>query len=372
MFDFNASQYLIENTILVLTMILSLVSLVLVLILVGVQIVAPKTKARRERWLAVWRDAVMQSMVEDVKAMSFLPHSRRKAFLRLRAWHDIRARLRGESTEGLRRFAQVYGVEGTAQQLLRSRSLYKKLLAIESLGYLRCTEEIPILERMMKSKNPYISLAAAWALVRIDKMKYTAQILTEMAQRMDWSVNQARLMLYDMERENVRVAAETILETALPEEQARLLNVCNVVYPYLMADVVYARLTQTNSWATIPSIVLVQYLKTFRRSRAVPIVQKCLSNTAPSVRAAAAEALGRFGGREEIPLLEAVLDDDEWVVRSTAAKALCELPMLPQDILEDIILHAPSQRASDTLRHIVTEHPRRTSKRVSLENGSKV
>lgn len=369
MFDFNTSQYLVQNMVLVLTVILSAASVVLVLVLVGIQIAAPIRKTRRERWLILWRREVLQSVAGDMQAVSSLPRSRKKAFFRLRAWHDIRARLRGESTEGLRRFAQLNGVERTAQKLLHSRNLYKRLLAIESLGYLRCMEESSGLERMMKEKNPYTSLAAAWALVRIDKTHHTASVLKEMAKRMDWSVNQARLMLYDMERENVRVAAETILETASPQEQARLLNVCNVVYPYLMADVVYARIERAGSWAVIPDIVAVQYLKTFRRRRALPFVQECLRHPYPPARAAAAEALGRFGKEEELPLLQAFLDDEEWLVRSTAAKTLCEMPMITQDRLKNIALHSHSKRAGETMQHILSEHPRFADKRVLLKSG---
>lgn len=360
MFDFDAVQYVLQNAVLVLTLILSAVSVALVSVLVSVQVIAPRAKARRERWLVLWRNDVMQSLSAEAQTLPFLPRSRRKAFLRLRAWHDVRARLRGESTEGMARFAILNGVERTARQLLRSRSLYKRLLAIESLGYLGCREEIPALERVMNSTDPYTSLAAAWALVRIDSTHYTAPILTAIAQRMDWSVNQARLMLYDMERENVRSAAENILGTASPKEQARLLNICNVVYPYLMADVVYARLGDAASWATTPSAVVVQYLKTFRRRRALPIVQGCLGYTDRAVRAAAAEALGRFGGSEEVPLLVALLDDDEWLVRSAAAKALCEMPMLGQSAIEDILLHARTEQARGAMRHILAEYPHLT------------
>lgn len=253
--------------------------------------------------------------------------------------------------EHLQCVARRLQMERHAIALLRKRDIAMRLLAVEILGYLESVPAIPILRGFVDSPSAVISFAAARSLLQM-KQGFADRFVLLMTQRQDWSPAK--------------------LQAVVQEEAASL--ACPI------ADMVRT---------SPPSIArdLVQYLRFFDRSIAMPVLRHVLQNVidpgelagalkvlaaigteadAPlaaglasnadwRVRVQVANALGALRDASQIPVLTSLIDDTHWWVRYRAAQALASVSKEDEARLRTILKHITDRYGRDILTQIIAE-----------------
>ena len=120
----------------------------------------------RIRW---WPIIARATMTDDLDEKSELRVLRRGSRAKLlREWCRFRTLVRGSSSDSLERLAEELGLLRVARRLLHRRSVSNKLLAVQSLGFLRDDESWNEIEGLLEHRNITISITAATALVHIN------------------------------------------------------------------------------------------------------------------------------------------------------------------------------------------------------------
>lgn len=86
----------------------------------------------------------------------------------------------------LRRIASDSGLEQAALLLLRQAGRDRQVAAITSLGFMRSPSGWNVLVPLVRSQDPYISLAALTALVRIDELRAAPFLTLHFSAHPDW------------------------------------------------------------------------------------------------------------------------------------------------------------------------------------------
>ncbi len=114
------------------------------------------------------------------------PVSRTEAPEVLPQWAYFHEFVRGDCKNNLNRLARLAGIDIHAKQRLCSDSVRQRLIGIQVLGSLRDRESCRLLRPLVSDINPYLSLAAAHALMRISPQQEISRILPVLASRADW------------------------------------------------------------------------------------------------------------------------------------------------------------------------------------------
>ena len=273
----------------------------------------------------------------------------------LELWLQTLEMIKGPSRYTL----QLLGIElnfpRTALGLLRSSRLRDQLLGTAVLGHLGDHPVWGDIAPLVRDPHPVLSLAAMRSLLQIDPRRAAPILMEHMLLRDDWSIRQVIAALQDVDGAILVPSVLHALRMAREEHLPRLLPVVALVPP---SDV-WPRLMPLLEHTQSPDI-LSAALKACRHPYNLPMIRGLVSHSFWSVRAQAMSALGRLGGREEMPLLIAGLADREWWVRYRAARALVSLPVIPHAELQGLLSELSDPFAADILQQALAETARRT------------
>lgn len=313
-------------------------------------------RARRdERLRSIWRPLFAQAIASEIPVKpSAVKSSDASAVLRL--WLHFQESVEGEAHSRLNHVARDAGFRETAMAMLRSGDLLQRFIAITTLGHLGDRGVWEVLEREVRGDNPYLSLAAAQALVRIDPVNAIPLLLPLAKTRRDWSPSRVFLILLQIDRESLAEPLANAMVTIDDFPPAHFIR-----YLEALPGSAAMRSARTLLSVDAPIEVICTCLELLHDPADVDLARQYLPHSAWQVRVHAAKALGRVGLREDVPRLCGLLSDYEWWVRYRAAEAIVQMPFVTSGELAKIKANLVDHFASDMLDQAVAEQRLRSS-----------
>jgi hypothetical protein len=307
-----------------------------------------------EQAVAARWQGILLRCVEELPAP--LPALRRAdGYLFLRLWNRIHESLRGEAHERLNELALRLGADALAVRYLRSHDPRRELLGIVTLGNLRLPGAGKAVDRLIEHRSPVVSLRAAQALMRIAPWKGLPRLLYVAARRADWPIARVIALLREAPAERTGEALAKAIERSLaaPRASERLPRLLKLIDAASAETVRPALLRAMKRHPD--SETLAAGLAALRHPEDVALARRYARHEAWHVRLEAAKALGRLGGREDLPRLVSLLADRSWWVRHRAAQAIAALPWLKPQELQRLADTVSDRFAADALRESIAE-----------------
>jgi HEAT repeat protein len=319
---------------------------------VGLRVATIIGERRRARTVAQWRNIIATTALSSEKAESIpLPSlSRAQRTDLLEEWNRARDTVGGTAAENLVTLAKRLGLPEIAKQMLARRRLSTKLLAVQTLGHLRDKESWPAIEELLKSDNTAMSITAAVALTDIDPKLAVERLVPLITKRRDWPRTRVSRFLRMVGSELVSEPMYRAIRSSDPDEMVYLLQFVQLAE----SDVIDALAQDLIRTSKEPE-VLTAALKLVSGHAGVPRIAALARHETWFVRMQAAKVLGRVGQEEQLPLLESMLDDQEWWVRYRAAQSIVSLPFLGPNAVRQLRNRQKDRYARDILEQALAE-----------------
>jgi HEAT repeat protein len=226
------------------------------------------------------------------------------------------------------KFAERVAEAGTAGRLrvrLRRGGVRTRILAAAALANFRDEASRAALADALDDRNPEVRLTAALSLAASGRAPPPREVIRRLGIG---------------ERETSLLTVMLLVEMAQTDlDNVRALLLDTAAAPTVRAAAAEA-LARCDDFASVPGIAalavaadpwaseLPRYLAAlaeFEHPAASPAVLHGLQSPSPQVRAAAARAAGRIGVEQAVDGLDRLLDDPDWWVRFESARALLRL-----------------------------------------------
>jgi len=320
----------------------------LALQILQMRLVQGQRERRAARFVAAWRPLLFQATLGEQAALPRLERRDEESFLLL--WNELQDGLRGMPRAGLNRLAEAVRAHDVAVRRLRSGVMLQRLLALRTLGYLGRAADYGAVRAFLDDRRPYVSAAAARALVHIDPQRAPEELWPRLLSRPDWPVAQFAAVLREADLERLAGLLRSTLPGLAPSQLVRVLPLLSILGPET-ADALAGGLLEG---ADDPD-VLAQALKQARGGSLLPAAERLSRHPAWPVRTQAAAALGRFGGAAQRDLLLRMIRDPQWWVRYRAAQALLSGPFGSADEVKAAAAASGDRFAVDMLAHVQAE-----------------
>lgn len=313
-------------------------------------------RARRDvRLRATWRPLFAQAIASEMNGKPPAVN-RGDASALLRLWLHFQESVDGEAHGRLNRIALDAGFREIALFMLRRGDLLQRFLAITTLGHLGDRSVWAALHREVRGDNPYLSLAAVQAMVRIDPNTAIPLLLPLARLRRDWSPSRVFMILLQLDTKSLAEPLVNAMSSSDAFPPAHFIRYLEAL-PGNQAMRSVRMLLDRDA----PIEVICACLELLRDPADVDLARKYLPHAAWQVRVHAAKALGLIGSSDDVARLCGLLSDHEWWVRYRAAEALVHMPFVTGAELERIKKSLTDQFASDMLDQVVAEQRLRSS-----------
>ena len=295
-----------------------------------------------------WRPLLLRSAVGEEAPLPAL--RRGESALLLLLWNHLADSLRGPSHDRLRRIVAELGLHPKARRWLDGGQSCRQLLGLLTIGHMgRASDWQRVLE-LLADPRPYLSLAAARALLQIDPAHAAEPVIAELERRPNWPLARLAVLLRDAGSNHVFEPLRQRLETSGPALQVRLVRLIAAVDP-MRASAALERLLAGGA----DNEVLSMCLQHVHAPGALPRVRELAQHPVWWLRVQAAGALARIGTRDDIALLLTLMSDPQWWVRYRAAGALVAMPGITPQALAGLRDGLADRYARDMLTQVMFE-----------------
>jgi hypothetical protein len=322
---------------------------VLFAVILTIRVVQAARQRRAEKLVQRWRAVMTRALVEVPTTAPAL--RRRDAADVMSLWAYYHEFLRGDVKANLNRLAQLSGMDLHAKRALRSDSVRRRLLAIHVLGNLRDRETRALLRPIARSANPYLSLAAGHALMRINPREAVPEFVAMIAARPDWSPAKVMAILQEAGPE---VVSEPLAAAALRAEAAY--QPLLLVFLGVADEAVALRTIREILLATSDQQVLTTCLYQLSRMAhpdGLRLVRVYLEHPNWIIQLHAVQGVGRMGGEQDTDDLIRMLRHRKYWIRLRAAEALANLPRMDSHRLALIRDQQADRYARDILDEVI-------------------
>lgn len=297
---------------------------------------------------AVWQPILVDCL--DTVPTEFPPLDARdiKSFLVL--WNYFQETLRDAGKENLNAIARRLLLHEWSEHSLSRGSIRERLLAIQTLGWLKAENCWEQLEEIMRTADPVTSLCAAKALVRIDAIRGVDVFMPMVATTPDWSYSTVGKLMRETGAEIITGPLIEAIDHHEGPELVRLLRFIRIAYEEKSAPVLTRLLVESEDLE-----VLLSCLRATDDPKDLPKIRVLLKSEDWRLRTQAAICLGRLGTGEDIASLVHSSGDQEWWVRLRSASALASLPEVTNKTLKSIADSHDNPFASDVINMIRME-----------------
>ena len=325
--------------------------LLLVLHVIGLRFSRGVAERRRQRIIGLWRPRLLDALEEQPDARLSIRDADAPTVLLL--WNEHQSLLQGESRERLIEFATRVGLSQAARRLLRRGRLRNRLIAVAALGNLRDRSAWHDLQSLVRDPNPYVSLAAAKAMMRIDAEAATPTIVELLARRVEWSPARVAAMLREVETRAISPALAAEAVRPLTRNSPRFVRLLELCYPQDALPAARDILDHATDDEVLCACLHV--LGQFRDSDDLERVRRLMDHPSANVRIRAVTVLGAIADLEHWAEIARLLSDPEWWVRYRAAQALAGLPGMQTRSLLEVRDQQTDRFARDILDHVIAE-----------------
>ena len=305
---------------------------------------------REQRWrevLGAAADDPAAAPLPRIRALD-VPHF-------ARCWSRLQQGLAPEAGENVAKLLRRHGADALFLSLLRSPWPWRRLIAINALGRLQEAGAWEALARLARADDPVLSFAAARALLRIDARPALDLLLAPMVQRHDWPLARVGALLDELGPTLVTPPLTTLLVARPRGSLDRVMKLARFGERDRIATIVRGWLSSTHAEPE----VLMAALGYVEEAEDLPWVTGAAKHDDWRVRMAAARALGRAGGRDQLAILLDLLRDPTWWVRYHAAQAVTRLRGLEEFEMDALHEDLKDAYAADMLALALSQMGRR-------------
>ena len=287
--SFLSSDLLYIPTITIL--ILLVLTFALVLYVISLRIALNASQRSKKRQFQIWENLVLRYLSGETSTEKISKAVKTKYFgLFAEFMEKYLKTLKGEDFQNLSYLLKEMGLFDYNLKRLTSKKKWRRVYAAFFLGLMRDKEAVPGLQKGLKDKDYLMSFASATALAKIGEKQHLKETLSLLTKREDLGPDKA---------------AEVLLEfgNGICGELSLLLDKEDIhrKWKYLIIDLL-------GYW---------QYLESG------PTLLKLLNTSKDSeMKIRSIKSLGEMSYIESAPALGAHLDDENWLIRSEAARAL--------------------------------------------------
>lgn len=304
----------------------------LLLLLLGMRLGLLWQQQRQQQFLKLWEPLLLESLMGMPQQFPKLRRS--ESFFLLNLWNYLHESLQGDLRKALNQVGYDLQIHLIAQHFLNHRSSHRKLIAITTLGNLQDRTAWFRLQKLAASANPFISLAAAQALVSLDAAAAIPFLVPLICDRQDWSVSKVACLLKEAGVATVAGPLAAALPHVPQADVPRLVRYLDVFQVGTALPAVRQVLPMLTDEEAIASCL--RFLSQIGDGQDLPMLRTYLSHPNWYVRLHAVRALGKLGVPGDETRITALLRDSEWWVRYRAAQALAELPFMKVTDLKDL------------------------------------
>ena len=286
---------------------------------------------------------------------SLLTFSEKESPHLLHAWNYIHESLDGKAKERLNTFGRRHGLKFIAIEMLESRLITHKLMAINTLGNLGDKGTFGYVLNFAFKEDSIISTWAFRAMFRIRPSETIKHHLYMIAERNDWSPSHIAKIIHDCEVDMISSSLANVCrrsyEKNLSEKQlAYLVSYLRFAHDRDSSPLLKKILDESDE-----TEVLISCLRLVKTTASVERIRELLKDQRWQVRMHAIIALERFRIVEDIKLLLVTLRDDNWWVRYYSAKALIQMPTMNLDRIKKLSVMVETAFERDILLQIWAE-----------------
>lgn len=270
----------------------------------------------------------------------------------MKVWDQILESVRGEYRDALVEFLGRTRVPELARRRLKSGSLGERLLCASTLGSIRDEPSWRQLADLALAKEPFLSLAAAAAMIRIHPREAVETLLPHMVARHDWPLSRVHAALSEGDPATVSSEMVAYMMANMPDVPLRAIRLMALVRQESRSMLIRTLLLfQTDmDWETEAALldeIQDPLLGDFARDR--------LSHREWRVVVAALKAIARVGDSDDVLAIHPLLENPQWWVRYRAAKAIAALPGIKPIEIELMASRHADPYARDMLRFALSE-----------------
>ena len=332
-------------------------ALVTVLIMVQVQVLsqlAVRRQRDRKAFTATWRPILaLASLSGQPGEVPAAPTGSQELWF-LMLWNRTQRQLRGDARNRLNQFAVQLGIDRCAIELVRGRGVRRQLVGLATLRSLADEAHWDTIVALVEHANPFLSLAAAEALVAAAPARAMQRILPIAATRRDWAILRLATVCRRAGREAVTQALLPLLPQAA-DATSRLFAIIDWAEPARVAP--WARDNLGDERPIVQRTSATRVLGELGDPRDRSLLQALLSDPHPDLRLAALRAMRRHFSSDDAGLLQPLLADPSWWVRQEAADALVALPGTSRQSLESLARALDDRYGRDALVRALAERP---------------
>ena len=323
-------------------------TLLLILAIVGLRLKLRQSMRREAAFITLWRPVLLEAISEGTPNMPAALHARDELYF-LKLWNYLHESLKGPASDRLNALARQLHCDKTARNLLKKGHRAERLLALLTLGHLRDQASWDELAQQATQSDSIASIYAARALISIDPLRGTELMLPLMLTRQDWDITQIANFLGEANRAFWLLLSKNILEID-KQLWTRALLLAEALHLQLPLPSMQFILIHYESVDT-----LVAAMRMASSLKLLPAARSFLHHPHWRVRVEAVRFMGQFGGVADLPMLQSLLQDEQWWVRYRAAEALADMPFFGTGKLRELRGHATDNQALAMLDHVLAE-----------------
>lgn len=327
-------------------------------------------KDQRQRQVtAQWLPLLEHCLSSPIEVLPRLTHPEHTVFLHL--WNDFCASKSDSMAPHLIHMARQAGSDHVAKDLLHSRFLRRRILAVATLGRLRDRSVWDEISALMTHSNSFLAFQAAQALLLIDADAALPLLIPLIGRRTDWSPLKVASMLSTVGHD---LASATMVQAAIqgdPLVSPRLIRHLPITQsPHGLSRLRQFLHDQSSSGDMLAASLFA--FGEFRDSTDLPVIRQHLSNPAWYVRVQAATALGKMGTHDDEARLIALFSDEQWWVRYRAGEALGSLKSMTEEKLELLQETLSTPEAQEILAPVLAKFRARHARQAIQSTASRV
>lgn len=235
-----------------------------------------------------------------------------------------------------------------------------KLYGIAASGYLKHTKVWELLCQYLTSRNTFLSLASAEAMVRMAPKEAMVMVAPYVIFREDWPRSfSANLLATAGPQAVTQPLLEHLNQAQIPQEQAaRVIEMLGFADYNAVKPMLRQILESAQDEAILVAAMAVLGEQPDQDN--LPIISRLAQHPSWPVRVRAANALKTIGSTDETQLLVQLLCDASWWVRYRAAQALLTVYRNNMPALNELLARLNDPYARDMMRQVQDEESYRT------------
>lgn len=307
-----------------------------------------KKLKRANAFREIWEPILLASLDRIPDDLPPIEKKDQLTFLIL--WNYFQEILLEESKKNLQILVDLIDLSQIARKILRQHNIKNRLLAVNTLGWLKDKESWNLLKNLINHQDTIFSLSVACALIRINPRKSTWLILPLVAERKDWSIDRCAELIKQIGMEEIADKLILQIYRTPPHLLPKMIRFLDLLLPSQSNPVVKQLLAKYED-----KEIVFACLNVFKDIDDLQMVRNYLTHESWEIRMQAAVCLGKFGSEEDIDFLINTTEDPEWWVRYRSAQALARIPTMTINKLKDIGKLHSNRFSQDIILRIVTE-----------------